>query len=126
MKALFLQPLRNLQLRLRRCQPLTFVVDVLDECISEPEFTDLIFSLAQLLRDPNLPVTHILFTSRSETHISKAFQNEEVRTLLCEIPVKTSEEGFVSHLIYHYIKCCMDKEYCRRAVCLIDKCAWYV
>jgi hypothetical protein len=103
MKALFLQPLRNLQLRLRGCQPLTFVVDVLDECISEPEFTDLIFSLAQVLRNPDLPVTNILLTSRSETHISKAFQNEEVRTLLCEIPVKISEGGFVSHLIYHYI-----------------------
>jgi len=93
MKALFLQPLRKLQLRLRGCQPLTFVVDALDECTSEPELTDLILCLAQALRDPDLPVTHILFTSRSETHISEVFQNEEVRPLLCEIPVKTSGEG---------------------------------
>jgi len=93
MKALFLQPLRKLQLRLRGCQPLTFVVDALDECTSEPELTDLILSLAQALRDPDLPVTHILLTSRLEAHISGIFQNEEVRPLLCEIPVKTSGEG---------------------------------
>jgi environmental stress-induced protein Ves len=92
MEALFLQPLRKLRLRLRGCPPLTFVIDALDECISEFELTELIVSLAQALRDSDLPVTHILLTSRSETHISKAFQNEEVRTL-CEIPVKTSGEG---------------------------------
>jgi hypothetical protein len=93
MEALFLQPLRKLQLRLRGCPPLSFVIDALDECTSEPELTDLILSLAQALRDPDLPVTHILLTSRSETHISEVFQNEEVRQLLCEIPVKTSGEG---------------------------------
>ncbi|KAG1875453.1 hypothetical protein DFJ58DRAFT_740975 [Suillus subalutaceus] len=93
MEALFLQPLRNLQPRLRGCQPLTFVVDALDECTSEPELTDLILSLAQALRDPDLPVTHILLTSRPESRICKAFQDKEVRLLLCEIPVKTSGEG---------------------------------
>jgi hypothetical protein len=75
-----------------------FVVDALDECTSEPELTDLILSLAQALHDPDLPVTHILFTSCSETHISEVFQNEEVRPLLCEIPVKTSGEG-VAYII---------------------------
>jgi hypothetical protein len=34
-------------------------------------------SAFDVLRDPDLPVTHILLTSRSETHISEAFQNEE-------------------------------------------------
>ncbi|KAG2035327.1 hypothetical protein BDR03DRAFT_1093230 [Suillus americanus] len=93
MEALFLQPLRKLQLRLRGCPPLTFVVDALDECTSEPELTDLILSLARALREPDLPVTHILLTSRPESHIRKAFQNKEVQPLLCEIPVKTSGEG---------------------------------
>jgi hypothetical protein len=93
MEALFLQPLRKLQLRLRGCPSLSFVVDALDECTSEPELADLILSLAQALRDPDIPVTHILLTSRSETHISEVFQNEEVRQLLWEIPVKTSGEG---------------------------------
>jgi hypothetical protein len=97
MNALFLQPLRNLEPRLRGCQPLSFVVDALDECTSEPDLTNLILSLARALREPDLPVTHILLTSRSESHICKAFQNEEVRPLLCEIPVKTSgEEGIIS------------------------------
>jgi hypothetical protein len=93
MEALFLQPLRWLQPRLRGCPPLTFVIDALDECTSEPELTDLILFLARVLLEPDLPVTHILLTSRSESHICKAFQNEEVRTLVCEIPVKTSGEG---------------------------------
>jgi hypothetical protein len=98
MKALFLQPLRNLEPRLRGCQPLSFVVDALDECTSEPDLTNLILSLARALREPDLPVTHILLTSRSESHICKAFQNEEVRPLLCEIPVKTSGEGGIISL----------------------------
>jgi hypothetical protein len=93
MEALFLQPLRKLHLRLRGCQPLSFVVDALDECTSEPELTDLILSLARALRESDLPVTHILLASRSESHICKAFRNEEVRPLVCEIPVKTSGEG---------------------------------
>jgi hypothetical protein len=83
MEALFLQPLRWLRLRLRGGPPLSFVVDALDECTSEFELTDLILSLAQALREPDLPVTHILLTSRSESHICKAFQNEEVRPLVC-------------------------------------------
>ncbi|KAG2750297.1 hypothetical protein P692DRAFT_20873240 [Suillus brevipes Sb2] len=93
MEALFLKPLRKLQFRLRGSEPLLFVIDALDECSSEPELTDLILSLAQALREPELPVTHILLTSRSESHISNIFQNDEVRPLVREIPVRTSEEG---------------------------------
>jgi hypothetical protein len=69
---------------------LSFVIDALNECTSEPELTDLILSLARALRQPDLPVTHILLASRVESHICKAFQNERVRPLVCEIPVKTS------------------------------------
>ncbi|KAG2126812.1 hypothetical protein DEU56DRAFT_821744 [Suillus clintonianus] len=93
MEALFLKPLRKLEFRLRGCEPLTFVIDALDECTSNAELVDLIIFLAQALREPDLPVTHILLTSRSESHICKAFQNEEVRPLVCEIPVETSGEG---------------------------------
>jgi hypothetical protein len=98
MEALFLQPLRWLKLRLRGCSPLSFVVDALDECTSEPELTDLILSLAEALREPGLPVTHILLTSRSESHISRVFQNDEVRPLVREIPVRTSGEGGIISL----------------------------
>ncbi|KAG1739590.1 hypothetical protein EDB19DRAFT_1635702, partial [Suillus lakei] len=77
--------------------PLSFVVDALDECTSEPELTDFILSLARALRYPDLPVTHILLTSRSESHISKVMQNEE-RPLVREIPVRTSGEGGIISL----------------------------
>ncbi|KAG1790993.1 uncharacterized protein HD556DRAFT_1487730 [Suillus plorans] len=108
MEGLFLQPLRKLQYRLRECPPLTFVVDALDECThespneyssesrdegeSESELIELISLLAQVLRDPDLPSIHILVTSRLEAHICEAMQNEDVRPLLCEIPVKISGE----------------------------------
>ncbi|KAG2338691.1 hypothetical protein BDR05DRAFT_951752 [Suillus weaverae] len=92
-ETLFLKPLRRLHLRLRGCQPLTFVVDALDECTSEFELADLILSLARVLREPDLPMTHILLTSRSESHICRSMQNEEVRSLVCEIPVTISGKG---------------------------------
>ncbi|KAG1823055.1 hypothetical protein EV424DRAFT_1398190 [Suillus variegatus] len=101
MEALFLQPLQRLKLRLRECPPLTFVIDALDECASESpeddtsesELTDLISLLGEALREPGLPITHILLTSRSEEYIHKAMQTEEIRPLVCEIPVRTSGEG---------------------------------
>jgi hypothetical protein len=64
MEALFLEPFWGLRLRLRDRPPLVFVVDALDECISEDEIACLVPLLGQTLRD--LPVIHILLTSRSE------------------------------------------------------------
>ncbi|KAG1811899.1 uncharacterized protein BJ212DRAFT_1483602 [Suillus subaureus] len=61
--------------------------------MSEPELTNLILSLAQALREPDLSITHILFTSHLESHISNAFQNKEVHLLVWEIPMRTSGEG---------------------------------
>ncbi|KAG1869447.1 hypothetical protein DFJ58DRAFT_723308 [Suillus subalutaceus] len=98
MEAFFLRPLRKLQSRLCGCPPLSFVIDALDERTSEPELTDLIVSLARALREPDLPVTHILLTSRPESHISKVFQNNEVRLLVRDIPVTTSWEGGIISL----------------------------
>ncbi|KAG1765294.1 hypothetical protein EV702DRAFT_1204617 [Suillus placidus] len=73
----------------------------LDECTSESinedksesELAELIFLLAQSLCDPELPVTHILVTSRSEGYIHEAMQNKDVRPLVGEIPVNLSGEG---------------------------------
>ncbi|KAG1788694.1 uncharacterized protein HD556DRAFT_851087 [Suillus plorans] len=106
MEALFLRPLRKLFLRLRECPPLVFVIDALDECTpeslesesfdeptSESELADLISMLGEALCEPDLPIVHILLTSRSEEHIRKAMQTEEMHTLVCEIPVKTSGKG---------------------------------
>ncbi|KAG2113691.1 hypothetical protein DEU56DRAFT_191327 [Suillus clintonianus] len=109
MEALFLQPLRKLQIRLRECPPLVFIVDALDECTpesldqstselfdeetSESELADLISLLVEALRDPGLPVTYILVTSRSEAHIHEAMHNEDVWPSVCEIPVKIFWKG---------------------------------
>ncbi|OAX31808.1 hypothetical protein K503DRAFT_676723, partial [Rhizopogon vinicolor AM-OR11-026] len=93
MEALFLQPLRELRFRLRDCPPPLFVIDALDECTSKPEVADLISILGEALCDPDVPVIHILLTSRSEAHIQDAIQEEAIRPLVCEIPVKTTGEG---------------------------------
>ncbi|KAG2345375.1 hypothetical protein BDR05DRAFT_135246 [Suillus weaverae] len=92
MKALFRRPLWHLKSRLHECPPPVFVVDALDECKPET-VADLISLLGQALRDPELPVVHILLTSRSEEHIRKAIQTEEMRTLVCEIPANNFGEG---------------------------------
>ncbi|KAG2345340.1 hypothetical protein BDR05DRAFT_946851 [Suillus weaverae] len=95
MEELFLQPLRRLRYRLCQCPPSVFVVDALDECMSATELADLISLLGQALRDPDLPVIHILLTSRSEEHIRKAIQNEDGHQV-CEIPVNTSGTGITA------------------------------
>ncbi|KAG2153861.1 hypothetical protein DEU56DRAFT_751558 [Suillus clintonianus] len=95
MMALFRQPLWHLECRQRENLPPVFVVDALDEC--KPETVgDLIFLLGQVLRNPNLPVIHILLTSRSEDHIRAAIQKDEMRPLVYEIPVNTSGEGIAA------------------------------
>lgn len=78
MEGLFLKPLRKLHFRLRECPPSTFIIDGLDECACKTDLKDLIFLLNQALRKPDLPVIHILLTSRSETHIHNAIKNIEM------------------------------------------------
>ncbi|KAG1794407.1 uncharacterized protein HD556DRAFT_1236935, partial [Suillus plorans] len=92
MNALFRRPLWHLKSSLRKCPPPVFVVDALDEC-ERNAVADLISLLGEALRDPELPVFHILLTSRLEEHIREAMRREEMRTLVYEIPVNTSGEG---------------------------------
>ncbi|KIK41854.1 hypothetical protein CY34DRAFT_84698, partial [Suillus luteus UH-Slu-Lm8-n1] len=92
MEALFRRPLRHLQSRLCECAPPVFVIDALDECKPET-VTDLISFLGEALRDPDLPVFHILLTSRLEAHIRQAIQKEEMGALVYEIPVNIAGEG---------------------------------
>ncbi|KAJ8581034.1 hypothetical protein M405DRAFT_643851 [Rhizopogon salebrosus TDB-379] len=93
MEELFLQPLRSLRLRLRDRPPLVFVVDALDECTFEDEIAYLVPLLGRALREPDLPVIHILLTSRSEAHIREVIHDESVHPLVCEIPVQISGQG---------------------------------
>ncbi|KAG1825514.1 uncharacterized protein BJ212DRAFT_1474907 [Suillus subaureus] len=114
MEELFLQPLWILHHRLSQCPPSVFVVDALDECISPTELADLISLLGQALREPNLPVIHILLTSCLEEHIHKAMQNEGMHSLVCKIPANTSgasiavtislDDADVDNVIYIYLE----------------------
>ncbi|KAG1819033.1 uncharacterized protein BJ212DRAFT_1298319 [Suillus subaureus] len=96
-EALFIQPLRRLQLRLRGCLPLVFVVDALDECMSETKLVDLILYLAQALHIPDLPMVHILLMGCSELHICKAFQNVKVHLQLDGADVDKDIYIFLHH-----------------------------
>jgi tetratricopeptide (TPR) repeat protein len=92
MEKLFLWPLWRLRMMQGNCPPLVFVVDALHECASKAEVADLIALLAQVLREPHVPVIHILLTSNTQTHIREAFQKAEVRPLVSEIRASTSGE----------------------------------
>jgi len=115
MEALFLLPLRRLQLRLPGCPPLVFIVDALDECTSKDDISLLISLLGRALHDPGIPVTHILLTSRSESHVSKAIRGKEVHSVVCEIPVIISSGDDTSLIsldgadvdsdIYKFLEC---------------------
>ena len=58
------------QTQTSRVSAFGIVIDTLDECISEAEITLLISLLGQTLRDPGLPVTHILLTKVARKRIS--------------------------------------------------------
>ncbi|KAG1726228.1 hypothetical protein EDB19DRAFT_1914732 [Suillus lakei] len=81
MEVLFLLPLRKLRQRQVSCPPLLFVIDAIDECTSEAELAELISLLGQALHEPDLPKLHIMLTSRSEAHVRKAMEEEEVHPL---------------------------------------------
>ncbi|KAG2127144.1 uncharacterized protein EDB93DRAFT_1096811, partial [Suillus bovinus] len=102
MKALFRQPLWHLRFKLHECPPPVFVIDALDECKPET-VADLISLLGQALSDPELPVIHILLTSRLEEHIRNAIRKEGTRTPVYEIPVNISGED-VDNDIYKFLQ----------------------
>jgi len=77
----------------------TGVLDALDECTSESENVVLVSLLDRALREPGLSVVHVLLTTRSESHIHKAIDGEDVCPLVCKIPMKTSEEGVTSLIL---------------------------
>jgi hypothetical protein len=110
------------------CLPLVFVVDTINEC--EPKVVaDLICLLVEALHDPELPATHILFMSRLEEHILKAIQTEEMRPLVCELPVSTYGDSVaatisqISKMIF-IISCGIPSESCEIAIPISHRRRW--
>jgi hypothetical protein len=83
-----------------------FSVDALDECTSEAETAHLISLLGQALREPDLPVTHILLISRPEVHIGEAIY-ESLVSPVYEVPVKNSGKGAVFLSLRHLASICI-------------------
>jgi hypothetical protein len=54
--------------------PYAIIIDALDECFSAEEAARLVALLTEMLSGPELPIIHLIFTSRPEVHIRSAMQ----------------------------------------------------
>ncbi|KAJ8580645.1 hypothetical protein M405DRAFT_31900 [Rhizopogon salebrosus TDB-379] len=61
-------------LKFRQNTPYAIIVDALDECFSAAEAARLVALLTEMLSGPDLPIIHLIFTSRPEVHIRTAMQ----------------------------------------------------
>ncbi|KAJ8579571.1 hypothetical protein M405DRAFT_895131 [Rhizopogon salebrosus TDB-379] len=61
-------------LKFRQDTPYAIIVDALDECFSAEEAARLVALLTEMLSGPELPIIHLIFTSRPEVHIRSAMQ----------------------------------------------------
>jgi len=62
--------------------------------------------LGQTLREPGLPVAHILLISRPEVHVGEAIY-ESLVSLVYEVPVKNSGKGAVFLSLRHLASICI-------------------
>ncbi|KAG2139844.1 uncharacterized protein EDB93DRAFT_693306 [Suillus bovinus] len=70
MRELVINPLHTL--RFRRETPYVIIIDALDECFSSEEAARLATLFMEMLSGPDLPIVHLIFTSRPEAHIRAA------------------------------------------------------
>jgi hypothetical protein len=61
-------------LKFRQDTPYAIIIDALDECFSAEEAARLVALLTDMLSGPDLPIIHLIFTSRPEVHIRSAMQ----------------------------------------------------
>ncbi|KAJ8590819.1 hypothetical protein M405DRAFT_141204 [Rhizopogon salebrosus TDB-379] len=61
-------------LKFRQDTPYAIIIDALDECFSAEEAARLVALLTEMLSGPNLPIIHLVFTSRPGVHIRSAIQ----------------------------------------------------
>ncbi|OAX33916.1 hypothetical protein K503DRAFT_483129 [Rhizopogon vinicolor AM-OR11-026] len=72
MRELIINPLHTL--KFRQETPYAIIIDALDECFSAEEAARLVALLTDTLSGPDLPIIHLIFTSRPEGHIRTAMQ----------------------------------------------------
>jgi hypothetical protein len=71
-RELIVKPLHAL--KFRQDTPYAIIIDGLDECFSAKEAARLVALLTEMLSGPDLPIIHLIFTSRLEAHIRTAMQ----------------------------------------------------
>jgi hypothetical protein len=99
-RELVIKPLQTLQFRQEPC---VIIIDALDECFPLEEAESLITLLTDALTDPDLPVIHVIFTSRLE---------ERIRTTMPsgvhEILLTTRDEDTVRDVRF-FLRASLDK-----------------
>ncbi|KAG1750389.1 uncharacterized protein EDB91DRAFT_1243968 [Suillus paluster] len=72
MRELVIKPLQTL--KFRQETPYTIIIDALDESFAAEEAARLVSLLTETLAGPDLPIIHLIFTSRPEPHIRAVMQ----------------------------------------------------
>ncbi|KAG1732932.1 hypothetical protein EDB19DRAFT_1239254 [Suillus lakei] len=85
-------------------------IDALDECSSSEEAARLVTLLTNALADPDLPVIHVIFTSRPEAHIDAVMPFRVYR-----IPLTTRDEDTIRDVRF-FLRASLDKTQTTRPV----------
>ncbi|KAG0706462.1 hypothetical protein DFH29DRAFT_995847 [Suillus ampliporus] len=102
MQELVIKPLGTL--RFRQKTPHAIIIDALDECLSTEEAARLVALLTKTLSGPDLPIIHLIFTSRPELHI----RTRAVEAGLHEIPLTTSDTDTIQDVRF-FLRASLDK-----------------
>jgi hypothetical protein len=84
---LIVKPLHGLKFRQA---PYVIIIDALDECDSAEEAARLVALFINALSGPDLPIIHLIFTSRPEAHIQSAMRPD-----VHEIPLTTRDNDTI-------------------------------
>ncbi|KAG1726567.1 hypothetical protein EDB19DRAFT_225526 [Suillus lakei] len=109
MRELIIKPLQELKdvywrnTTVSQRVPFVITIDALDECLSSEEATRLVKLLTDALADPDLPVIHVIFTSRPEAHIGAAMSSS-----VHEIPLTPRDEDTIRDVRF-FLRASLDK-----------------
>ncbi|KAG1736900.1 uncharacterized protein EDB91DRAFT_1249867 [Suillus paluster] len=91
-------------LRFRQETPYAIIIDALDECLSAEEATRLVTLLTKALSGPDLPIIHLIFTSRPELNIRII----AMEAGLHEIPLTTNDTDTIQDVRF-FLRASLDK-----------------
>ncbi|KAG1723059.1 hypothetical protein EDB19DRAFT_371829 [Suillus lakei] len=109
MRELIIKPLQQLKdvywvnPTMSHRESFVIIIDALDECSSSDEAARLVKLLTNALADPDLPVIHVIFTSRPEAHIGAVMSSG-----VYEITLTTRDEDTIRDIRF-FLRASLDK-----------------